>query len=266
MTATRSNRPMLAVAPLLLTALTVLAGGCGTGGSLDPVNNKYVTEAHKERGLVIVLPGIEGISPANMEVRRGLLNAGIQRAIMIYSWNRPGVLVNQVDFVGNRIAGAFVARVISNYQDQYPGRPVHVVGHSGGGGVAVFAAESLEQGRTVDGLILLSASISAGYDLSKALRHVEGRIVNFYNPADTALLGTGTTLMGTVDGAHTASAGLNGFTRNYPGLVEYRVHSYGGDPHFAVTKQSFVASRVAPLLGPDAAPRTLATDGETPAP
>ncbi|MFP4053152.1 MAG: hypothetical protein ACLFV7_04735 [Phycisphaerae bacterium] len=259
MTAIRPRRRTL-VAAFLLTAVAAVAGGCGTGSSLDPVNTKYVTGDRKQRGLVIILPGIEGISPANMEVRRGLLNAGIERAIMIYSWNRPGVIVNQVDFLGNRLAGAFVARVISTYQDQYPDRPVHVIGHSGGGGVAVFAAESLEEGRTVDGLILLSASISAGYDLSKALRHVEGRIVNFYNPADSALLGTGTTLMGTVDGAHTASAGLNGFTRNYPGLVQSRIHSYGGDPHFATTKQGFVTSRVAPLLGPDAPPAPVTTN------
>jgi pimeloyl-ACP methyl ester carboxylesterase len=172
---------------------------------------------------------------------------------MIYSWNRPGVIVNQVDFVGNRVAGAFVARFIKQYQDLYPGRPVHIIGHSGGGGVAVFTAESMGNDGKIDRLILLAASISKNYNLTKALRNTAHGIVNFYNPSDTALLGAGTTLMGTVDGDHAPAAGLNGFERSFPGLIERRV-SGGGDPHYVATKPWFVAGNVAPLLGPPATP------------
>ncbi len=231
----------------LLAAAGSAVVGCGTGGGLDPINSKYVTEERKVNGLVIILPGIEGISRANMNIRKGLLQAGVDQAIMIYSWNRPGVLVNQVDFVGNRIAGAFVARVIKQYQDLYPGKPVHVIGHSGGGGVAVFAAESMGNEGQVDGLILLAASISKNYNLTKALRNTRDGIVNFYNPSDSALLGTGTTLMGTVDGDHAPSAGLNGFDRDFPRLTQRRV-SGAGDPHYVATKPWFVANNVAPLV------------------
>ncbi|MFP4141019.1 MAG: hypothetical protein ACLFVH_10440 [Phycisphaerae bacterium] len=241
----------------LLASAGLAAVGCGGGGGLDPVNSKYVTEERKVNGLVIILPGIEGISQANMNIRKGLLQAGADQAIMIYSWNRPGVLVNQVDFVGNRIAGAFVARVVKQYQDLYPGKPVHIIGHSGGGGVAVFAAESMGNEGQVTGLILLSASISKNYDLTKALRNTRDGIVNFYNPRDTALLGTGTTLMGTVDGDHAPAAGLNGFDRDFPRLIERRV-SGGGDPHYVSTKPWFVANNVAPLV--QSGPAVAATE------
>jgi pimeloyl-ACP methyl ester carboxylesterase len=237
----RATTAVLAIATWTLV-------GCGTGGELDPLNKKYVTETRKTHGLVIILPGIEGISQANINVRKGLLQAGVRKAIMIYSWNRPGVIVNQVDFVGNRIAGAFVARVVKQYQDLYPGKPVHIIGHSGGGGIAVFAAESMGNEGKVDGLVLLAASISKNYDLTKALRNTRDGVVNFYNPSDSALLGAGTTLMGTVDGDHAPAAGLNGFERSFPGLVQRRVSSAGGDPHYAATKPWFVASHVAPLV------------------
>ena len=108
--------------------------------------------------------------------------------------------------------------MIGDYQDNHPGRPVYVVGHSGGGGVAVFTAESLPDGRKIDGLVLLSASISKGYDLHKALANCRRGIINYYSSRDVGLLGVGTTLMGNVDGGHGPSAGLKGFDNAFPGL------------------------------------------------
>jgi len=52
---------------------------------------------------------------------------------------------------------------IYEYQRAYPQRPVFLVGHSGGSGVAVFALESLSRlrdARPVDGAILIASSVS----------------------------------------------------------------------------------------------------------
>ena len=129
-------------------------------------NKYYYTDVRKENGLVIILPGIEGESSANHNIRRGLSNAGCWRAMPICNWGAPipgiGKIINQSDFVGNRLKGGKIARLIEQYQDQYPQRPVFLVGHSGGGGIAVFAAEELAEGRQVDGLILLSAQYLRG--------------------------------------------------------------------------------------------------------
>ena len=238
----------------LLTGLLLgaaLLAGCGD-------NEAFLTEDRLSNGLVIILPGIEGVSDLNRNIRRGLIAGGVYQALPIHSWGRPiplaGVLLNQMDFIGNRLAGVSVADLIVNYQDSYPGRPVHIVGHSGGGGVAVFAAEALPEGRKIQGLILLSASISSGYDLEKAASRCSKGIVNFYNPDDVGLLGIGTTIVGNVDGVRGPSAGLTGFDRaGQPGhLNVYPVKlsgaDPGGDPHTSTTRVGFVSANIAPWI------------------
>ena len=237
---------------VLLAASLLAAGGCDAG------NKEFVTEDRLDSGLVIILPGIEGESELNRNVRSGLLAGGVYRGMPIHSWGRPvpiaGVLINQVDFLGNRLAGVAVANMVKNYQDSHPGRPVHIVGHSGGGGVAVFAAEALPEDRKIDGLVLLSASISSAYDLTKAASRCKSGIVNFYNPDDAALLGVGTIVVGTVDGTHGPSAGLLGFDRagkkGHENVYQVKLSGAeaGGDPHASATRPGFVAANVAPWV------------------
>ena len=229
----------------------LLTAGCNSNGD-------YLTEDRLANGLVIILPGIEGQSELNQNIRRGLIAGGVHRAIPIHSWGRPipiaGVLINQVDFIGNRLAGVGVANLIKNYQDGHPGKPVHVVGHSGGGGVAVFAAEALPENRKIDGLVLLSASISSAYDLKKAAKRCTKGIVNFYNPDDAGLLGIGTTVLGTVDGTHGPSAGLLGFDKagekGHENVYQVKLTGpdTGDDPHASTTHVGFVSSRVVPWV------------------
>jgi len=244
----------------VLAASLASAVGCNTG------NSKFLTDERLANGLVIILPGIEGESPLNRNIRRGMVSAGVYRGMPIYSWGRPiplaGMLLNQVDFIGNRLAGIGIAKMVTDYQDSHPGRPVYLVGHSGGGGVAVFAAEAMPEDRQLDGLILLSASISRPYKLTKALSRCRNGIVNFYNKQDAALLGLGTTVVGNVDGGHGPSAGLIGFARPgekdsdekrfaYAKLYQVEVTSAMagfGDPHASTTRASFVAVHVAPWV------------------
>jgi len=270
-----------------MVRLGLLAAACGLmmAGGCNGTNpyHSYTTADRLENGLVVILPGIEGESEYNHNIRRGLLQAGIDRALPIYNWGRPvpgvGMLLNQMDFIGNRLAGVRIAKFIEEYQDKYPGRPVYVVGHSGGGGVAVFTAEGLSEGRQIDGLVLLSASIWAGYDLTKALGRCKNGIVNFYNQADVGLLAIGTTITSNVDGMRGPSAGLNGFNRltnldppekraAYTKLYQVGVSGHGGDPHGAVTRPGFVSSNVAPwILSPTwpAGPATRSAQRDQPA-
>lgn len=231
-----------------------------TIGCVD--NSKFVTPERREQGLVVILPGIEGKSSLNRDVRQGLVRGGVYCAMPIYPWGRPipglGPLLNQVDFIGNRLAGISISKMIMQYQDAYPGRPVYVVGHSGGGGVAVFVAEAMPEDRQIDGLVLLSASISSAYNLTKALGRCRNGIVNFYNEGDGALLGIGTTVFGNVDGTHGPSAGLISFDEPtagsskkkklaYENLYQIRVtpSMSSGDPHASTTRPHFVSAHVA---------------------
>jgi len=240
---------MKKIMSFLFVLNVLVATGCNDLNADKP----YLTKERKENGLILILPGIEGESGFNHDIMRGLELSGSYRAVMIYHWGRPipllGMVLNQVDIIGNRLAGKSIAQLIEHYQDMYPNRPVHIIGHSGGGGIAVFAAEELSEGRRLDGLVLLSASIAENYDLTKALRHCKNGIVNFYNPSDTGLLGVGTTIMGTVDGSRGASAGLNGFKRTFGKLYQRRIStSGGGGSHDAATKPQFVNRYVAPWV------------------
>ena len=230
---------------LLATALWAIAG-CTS-------NQAFLTPERLSRGMIVILPGIEGESPLNHSIRRGLEKGGVQCAIPIYSWGIPipvaGMILNQTNSIGNRMAGVRVAQMITQYQDSHPGAPVYIIGHSGGGGVAVFAAEAMPPGRNINGLVLLSASISSNYNLNKALSNTQGGLVNFYNKSDAAILGIGTALLGNVDGGHGASAGLTGFDNNgYNKLFQVPMSSVSkgfGDPHSASTRPEFIANHVA---------------------
>ena len=64
----------------VVSVFVIFLGGCA--GPAQP----YVTEARLARGLVIVLPGIEGRSVFNEEICRGLDLGGVDGAIELYDW------------------------------------------------------------------------------------------------------------------------------------------------------------------------------------
>ena len=233
----------------LMSALLFTGCGINAGG-------RFMSEERKENGLVIILPGIEGESGFNHNIRRGLVSAGCFRAMPIYNWGLPlpgiGLLVNQ-SALGKKAVGKTIAREIEQYQDSYPGRPVHIIGHSGGGGIAVFVAEGMSEGRTIDGLILLSASISNNYDLAGAMNHCKSGLVNYYNQNDVGLLGLGTAIVGNVDGGHAPSAGLTGLKSILPRVFQVNVtesmtRTSGGGAHESATRPKFVSRYVAPWV------------------
>jgi pimeloyl-ACP methyl ester carboxylesterase len=204
---------------LLVASLTLV--GCGMGERVD-MNSDFVNEDRADRGLVVILPGIEGQSMANMNVRQGLREGGVPYALAIYRWGSGSMLANQTDVSGNRRSAEELAGRIATYQQKHPNRPIFLIGHSGGGGIAVFALESLAQvpgAKPVDGVFLLSASISSDYDLSSALRMTRRGLANVSNPEDQILKG-GTATFGNMDGGKGDSAGRTGFARQYASVYE----------------------------------------------
>jgi pimeloyl-ACP methyl ester carboxylesterase len=195
---------------LLLFVLAAGLVGCGPD---------YCTPERYDQGLVVILPGIEGVSANNLGIQQGLAEGGVDYALQIYPWGFPvpgvGMLVNQTDVAANRAAAARLTDVIVRYQQNYPNRPVFLVGHSGGGGVGVFTLEHLasrSDAKPVNGAILISSSISADYPLNAAIGMTKLGILNVYNGLDTGLLGVGTGIFGNVDGGTGDSAGRTGFS------------------------------------------------------
>ncbi len=245
--------------PILVAALgSAMLAGC-TGAS----KSSFTTSSRQERGMVLILPGIEGEGALSYAIRQGIDNADVKSSLPIYRWGWPipgvGMVLNQVDFLRARAVGKDVAKYVAKYQKKYPGRPVHIVGHSGGGAIAVFAAEELPDGHKVDGLILLSPSLSAGYNLTDALTKTRKGIINYWSPGDIALLVLGTTLFGNLDGIHGPAAGAMGFTNSknasagggklYQGKWSEAMSAsghHGG--HMDTASSGFVASWVAPWI------------------
>jgi hypothetical protein len=98
-------------------------------------------------------------------------------------------------------------RIKSNYQS---GMEVYIVAKSAGCAIALKAL-SLVPADSVLRVVLLAPAVSPEYRLTPALRAVKERLFAFWSPNDAFILGLGTTLFGTADGAHTRSAGMIGF-------------------------------------------------------
>ncbi len=222
----------------------------------------FVTPERLDRGLVLVLTGIEGQSRINKDICWGLADAGVHCAIELVDWTMPGAyLINLRDEQRNRHKAEGIANRITRYQMSYPERPVILIGHSGGGAMAVWVAEALPPDNSIDGLILLSASLSPGYLLDTSLRNSQRGIVSFFSREDWVFLGAGTMTLGTMDGEHTSSAGMVGF--DVPASPEHeglygklfqiawhkrmaRTGHTGG--HITSGARYFVATYVAPLV------------------
>ncbi|MBN1345761.1 MAG: hypothetical protein JXQ73_23915 [Phycisphaerae bacterium] len=260
-----------------LLALSILLITAGTGC----VVNDLATADRLKYGLVLVLPGIEGRSKYNADIARGFDDGGVPCAIEIYDWGTGlplGGLVNLMALDRNRRQAIDIAERIIRYQDDYPGRPVHLVGHSGGGGLAILTLEALPPGTKITSTVLLAAAISPDHDLTRALASTEAGIWNFYSSADIGYLQVGTGLFGTIDRKHTRAAGAVGFKRPTTGPTSRqrayeKLHSVRYKPtmasagnrggHTGWSSRSFVAVWLAPVIlatGDSRAGYTIALD------
>ncbi len=188
-----------------MLVLALLIGGCHTPGP---------TSQQLGAGLVWLIPGIHGEPWMLANAQRGLRDAGVESGIEVYDWKRPelfGVMLNLIDIEANLKHAAQIAHEIDSYHREHPGRPIDLVGYSGGGGLAIMAVEALPQDVRLRNLILVQAAISPDYDLSQALRHIDGSIINFHSKLDWVVLGLGTQALGTMDRAYVPSAGKSGF-------------------------------------------------------
>lgn len=245
---------------LAVAAIATVLTGCALPA-------RFRAAERYERGLVYVLPGIEGRSILNRNIAVGLDEGGVRGAIEIYDWTYkiPGAnVLNLIDIERNRQEAARIAGRILTYRARYPGRPVHLIGHSGGAAMAVLVLEALPPGRQIDSAILLAPALSPEYDLSTALRRARFGLANFYSKWDIGLLMVGTTVFGTTDREHGSSAGAVGFaqpeslTTDGQRLYRDRLRQVGWDremrdagasgTHVGWASKAFARRYLAPLI------------------
>lgn len=245
--------------------LTMLAGALVVGWNPGAVFAQGVSP----HGDVYYLDGAGGgglLTNWGRGVKKGLDEAGYNGKFVEPKWETGmGVLADQAASVEyKRQKAGEVAAQIREAKSKYPEAPIALMGLSAGTAVAVFTLEALPPDCQVDTVILLGASISSDYDLTRALSRVSGRLYVFTSEHD-AVLSFAVPMAGTADrqSGDDPSAGLDGFVlpagasqttrRLYSKVTNIAWRSdfekdgdWGG--HTDTTQPRFVRDHIAPLV------------------
>lgn len=248
---------------LLLAIVLTIGPGCS-----DIV--KFAVDKTQPRGFsgLGIAYYVGGAGPAgnigSFDVPRGLRDAGFLGNVEVVPWQSWTHAGDQLNLSRNRHKASELAEDIRAYRRRQPDAPIHLIALSAGTGIATFALEYLPESVQVDNVIFLGCSMSAQYDLSRALRRVRGKMYVLYSSNDIILKNL-VWYTGTVD-RHEGSegiAGLEGFRRprlwypdtaglydkvvNVPFRSEFRDAGYDGG-HTAATNKSFVQYYIAPAM------------------
>jgi pimeloyl-ACP methyl ester carboxylesterase len=219
--------------------------------------------SHAEHGLVVILPGIDGCTTVCDGVVRGLILGGLQAVIKVVDWRsfRVWSPIHLATHQRNQRRAKEIADSIRAFQHEYPGKPVHLIGHSAGAGMALFVMQHLTGVANVQSVVLLAAAVSRQFDVERLVPSATNGIWNFWSRGDLPATGLGTMIFGTMDRRHSAAAGSLGFklpidsdghaagSRLHQVGYRYRmarVWNFGG--HFGCTNTAFVARYVAPIV------------------
>lgn len=260
-----------ALQSLVVAALLSSGSGCILGN-----RPQFVRGGGAANQKTFYLDGAGNMGFGKETVPLGLTDGGYRGEVDHFNWSTYlGPLMDQMAYSHNRRQGRRLAQKISDYLDKHPQGSVNIIALSAGTGVAVFALESLPARYQIDNLVMLSSSLSADYDLTRALRRVRGGAYFFWSPDDPILRGF-VPLVGTVDRENTSQvAGVVG-ARLPPGAgrdtrvwyaskvhnVRWYAHGSLGPiqlRHAGTTDRTFVREMVAPILVRSARPEPAAT-------
>lgn len=226
--------------------------------------SRLASRQRRQRGLLIVLSGIEGVSMYTWFMGLGALRSGWRGAIVDIPWGRglwPIQMLLNVASPSHRQRWAErISRYIRRYQARYPGRPVHVIGHSAGTGLALAIAEQFADETPPDSpaslttCVLLCPALSPTFDLRPAAKGCR-RMISVQGPSDWFWLGLGTTLAGGCDRRWCPSAGVVGFHRADlpPNLLQRwwtpadLANGYLGN-HCTAVLPGFITRKIMPLI------------------
>lgn len=211
----------------------------------------------RRRGLTLILGGIEGPSLYNYFMGLGLLRGRYRGAVVRFHWN-AGVfgirsLTNLVSTRHHERQSDLLVEAIVEHAGNYPGTPVCLMAQSGGCYITLRGLEKLPDGIGVQTSVLLAASISPGYDVTKAAAKCRRALVSVGCLGDFFFLGAGTLVFGTSDRVFSPSAGLVGWHHHPPRFVETRWHpswlrfGYIGN-HVSTSSPSFIRNVIASML------------------
>lgn len=199
-------------------------------------------------------------------VQKGFLAAGYEGAGEMLSWETgKGLMADQNASVEYKRGQAKIAATkVTKHAETYPGVPMGFLGFSAGTAQAIFTLEDLPESVKVNHVVLLGTSISRDYDLTKALKKVDGKLY-IYTSTKDRMLGFLMPFSGTADRKFDdPGAGITGFVLPKGANAETRKlykekivtipwtaqlekdEDYG--KHFDNVKMEFIRDHVAPLF------------------
>jgi pimeloyl-ACP methyl ester carboxylesterase len=168
-------------------------------------------------GITFYCPGAGNFDFGDAGIREGLRKAGYRGEVASFLWTISfNPAIDQTLRFNARGRATELARIIERYIDKHPNRPVNLIGLSAGTGVAIWALEDLKNGYSVNNVVLLGSSLWHRYNVSKALRHVDGKFYNYYSPNDPVLAGP-MKVFGTIDGVFNGEEGAGAVGLHSPG-------------------------------------------------
>lgn len=241
-------------------------------GCIDP---------REEFGKTYYLDGAGNWGFGVSDVPAGLASAGYAGHVELFMWTTSFVpAIDQVNILGNKLRSGGLSRKIRDYARRHPEQEINLIALSAGTGIAVWAIEGLPKDARVDNLVLLGSSLSHNYDMSKALKHIKGKVYVYHSEHDE-ILTSAVRILGTVDGKHEDSAGLVGLhpPKGGDGKIvniawSQRFMEYGWTgAHTDSTNRRFIQHVVAPRIftpktttaGPQESDPTNDEAGDTPA-
>jgi hypothetical protein len=168
-------------------------------------------------GKIFLLDGIGGVRLLPRSWAAGLRAAGLEHDLEEFYWSNgvwaAPVFADAWTLRRNRRQAERLAERIRVYRRSHPDRPLHLLTHSGGSAIAVFALELLGPEEAVTSAVLANSGLSPGYDLTRALSRTTAGMLALHSPLDVFFLGLGGLLVGSMDRRRGAAAGLIGFRR-----------------------------------------------------
>lgn len=171
----------------ILIASLILLGGCQSRSAAEKFGKTFYLDGAGNWGF--------GAS----EVPNGLKEAGYVGDVELYIWTSSfNPLIDQLNIGGAKIRAAILSDKIARYIEKYPDNRINVIALSAGTGVATWAIEGLKEGQQIDNLVLLGSSLSWDYDMTRAMRHMRGKIYVYHSAHDSVL--ETVKVIGTIDG------------------------------------------------------------------
>ena len=235
----RMPRELKGCIPRCISLLSLLLATLATGCS----------DSREKFGRTWYIDGAGNWGFGVLDVPLGLEDGGYQGAVSNHRWSLTfnPALDQTLRFIAKG-SGEALGREITSYLKKYPKADANIIALSAGTGVGIWAIENVQPPCKVNNYVMLGASLSSRYDVSKALKNMKGDIYVYYTSSDPVLQGP-VRALGTIDGTFDDSAGLVGLRGpnsssrqvvNIARRAEHAAYGWTGG-HADCTNRQFVA-------------------------